>query len=316
MSKTGVHRCLASAAWCLSVVVLVTCSNPCTARGQAGDPATPPPPPKDLQLTTADKVELKATYFAGTAGRDTVPIIILHAYKGRRHDVEPLALLLQQAGHAVLAPDLRGHGESVNVVGASRKLEADTLPAAQFPQMVREDLEACKKYLMEQHNAGALNIEKLCVIGSEMGATVALLWARLDWSWPPLATGKQGQDVRALVLISPIWAFKSLKAQEALADPRVRKELSVFILVGKEKRESARDAQRLNDLFSTHHPEPPQDKRAQLKDLFFQGFDTSLQGTQLLDEMPKAGEQIVKFIELRLVKQEIPWKARKTPLGP
>ncbi len=63
--------------------------------------------------------------------------------------------------------------------------------------MIDQDLEACKSFLMDKNNAGELNINKLCVVGVEMGAVVAVDWAAWDWHWPRLATGKQGQDVKA-----------------------------------------------------------------------------------------------------------------------
>ena len=146
--------------------------------------------------------------------------------------MEELAKFLQKEGHAVLVPSLRGHGNSVNVQGSGRKLLASTLNPAQFQLMVKQDMEACKAYLMAKNNAGDLNIEKLCVVGAEMGAIVAMNWAVEDWHWPVLTTGKQGQDVKALVLLSPPMAFHGIKAC------RVPGEVSVLVLWGDKKARS------------------------------------------------------------------------------
>jgi alpha-beta hydrolase superfamily lysophospholipase len=270
------------------------------------------PPPEDIDLVTEDGVALRATFFPGTKGKDTVPVILLHMWKGERGEYKTLAPYLQSLGHAVLVPDLRGHGESTRVEGFNKPLDAAVMPTRMFHRMVEDDMETLKRFLMEKHNAGELNIEKLCVVGAELGASVALDWARLDWSWPPLATGKQGQDVRALVLISPQWSCHGLNLKKAMAHPRVTTDLSVFIVVGKETPKAVRDADRLYKMFKRHHPDPPPDKSTQLKDLFFGKLNTSLQGTKMLGVKSLRLEGfIAKFIDMRLVKQNIPWKARE-----
>ena len=79
--------------------------------------------------------------------------------------------------------------------------------------MAALDMEAVRKFLVDKNDAGELNLNKLCLVGSGMGASVAANWAVQDWSAPPLAVGKQGQDVKALVLISPRWSFNGLSMQ-------------------------------------------------------------------------------------------------------
>ena len=59
-------------------------------------------------------------------------------------------------------------------------------------------MEAIKRFLMTKHNAGELNIDKLCVVGVEFGL-VAVNWAAHDWSWPswPPASRARTSSVRA-----------------------------------------------------------------------------------------------------------------------
>ena len=78
------------------------------------------------------------------------------------------------------------------------------------------DVEMCKAFLMEKNNNKELNIDKLCLVGAEMGAVVAVDWAARDWSWPILPGRKQGQDVKALVLLSPEWSFKGMTIGPAI----------------------------------------------------------------------------------------------------
>ena len=271
--------------------------------------ATKIPPPEDVDLATNDGVALRATFYPGTKGNNTVPVVLLHMFKGSRKDYQKLALYLQSQGHAVLVPDLRGHGDSTKVQGMTRPLEADSMPRAAFLGMVEGDMEACKKYLVERNNKSELNIEKLCLIGAEMGAIVAADYAQIDWSWPVLATGKQGQDVKAMVLISPTWSFRGLQMKQAIADPNVRGGISVLIVVGGQKARDAAEANRLYATFKRYHPDADAEKTAD-RTLFLMELDTSLQGTKILAENLKLDAMIAQFIKLRLVDQSFPWKER------
>ena len=143
------------------------------------------PKPEDLVLRTGDGLELALTYYPGTKGKQTIPIVLLHMWKQSRNEYKDLAPALQALGYAVIVPDLRGHGESTRMKGARRDetLNAAKMPPAQFGLMVTEDMKAVKDFLWERNNAGELNIDKLCVVGAEMGASVALNFARpTPWS--------------------------------------------------------------------------------------------------------------------------------------
>ena len=268
------------------------------------------PEPEEIDLDTRDGVLLRATFFPGTEKKNTVPVVLLHMWKGSRSDYSELAYFLQQQGHAVLVPDLRGHGDSTRVRNTTRPLDGATMPTAAFGCMVTHDMETIRSFLLKKNDAGELNIEKLCLVGAELGAAVAMDWARLDWSWPPLATGKQGQNVKALVLISPQWSIRGLQLKPALAHPRVRRDLSVMIVVGKERSRSVRDARRLYSALKRYHRDPPPGKPDQ-RDLFYAPLETSLQGTKMLDVKGlNLAWYIAQFIDRRLVKQSFPWKDR------
>ena len=271
---------------------------------------------EELSLVTGDRVVLKADYYPGANNKQTVPVIMLHMYGGSRQDFAGLAARLQAEGHAVIVPDLRGHGDSTQREGSTEKLDYTSFKAADFIAMaaVGGDVEAVKSYLVDRHNEGQLNIEALCLIGAEMGATVALAWSELDWSWPVLATGKQGQDVKGLVLLSPVYNFKGLKITRALNDPNVRSKLSVYIVVGKADARARRDAERLYKALERYHPKP---EKPEDRDLVLNlDMDTNLQGTHLLEEATlKLEDRIVNFVRKRLAEQAIPWKERRRPLS-
>lgn len=281
------------------------------AQAPAAPAAGPIMEPEDLQLVTKDRVVIVATYYP-VQKKDAVPVVLVHGFKGNRHEYDEMAKFLQGKGHAVVTVDLRGHGDSRSVEGSDQKLEADRLTAAQM-QAMTEDLEAVKKFLMARNNEGKLNIQKLCVIGAEMGAVLALRWAAIDWSWPPLGAYQQGHDVRAVVLLSPTYTFKSLRATEALAHDFVKKDLSVYIAVGSEDSKAVREAERIYESLERFRPKP---EKVEDRTLFFDSkLQTKLQGTGLLTEASlELQQRIALFIDLRLVRQTIPWKDRTNPL--
>ena len=103
-------------------------------------------------------------------------------WKQSRSDYKDLAPFLQRLGYAVLVPDLRGHGDSMHVKGARKEdtINAEKMSPQQFLLMAGQDMKAVKQFLWDRNNAGELNIDKLCIVGAEMGASVAVNFALLD----------------------------------------------------------------------------------------------------------------------------------------
>jgi pimeloyl-ACP methyl ester carboxylesterase len=160
------------------------------------------------------------------------------------------------------------------------------------------------------------------VIGADMGAVVAMNWAVHDWAAPKLLTGKQGQDVKALVLISPPLNFHGISVVNALSSPTLQTELSVLIVVGGDKgnKGALDDAQRVYKRFGALRPKPPTDpdEARKRQDLFLDILKTSLQGAKILDDRKletQVSADIGQFIAWRLVDQRFPWSMRKSALG-
>lgn len=274
------------------------------------------PPVEELRgsdLRTADGVLLHAQFYPApgekdkAGNKDAVPVILLHSYKRDRTEFAQLAPYLQECGHAVLVPDLRGHGASTTQqVGiAERKLDAAKFRNEDFLLMVQQDMEALKRFLRQKNNAEELNLEKLCIVGSEMGALVAINWSVLDWSWPSYPGLKQGQHVKGLVLLSPPWTLRSLTVKPMLDHPVVRSKLSVYLIAGTQNSRLYGEVSRLHKMLEVHHPEAAAPEQ---KDLFLKGFESKLQGADLLsDRAARVPEKIAGFIHWRLVKQDYPW---------
>lgn len=290
-----------------------------TAPAFAQAPAeTKLPPPEDISVTTKDGWRIVATYLPSTKGKDAAVCILLHGFKGNRRDMASLGAYLQKNEVAVVMPDLRGHGDSTtyNAGGVDRKMEAATMPVTQL-KLMSNDLEAIKKFLVTKNNAAELNIERLGLVASEMSVPVAVNWTVDDWSWPVLPNLKQGQDVKALVLLSPQMSFKTLNMATAITNPAspVRdNRISLLLIAGAEDEASVRDATRIEQTFARVRPKVDKDKIAD-KTLFIDvSMKTKLVGTKLLGEANLGVEDLIwQFVELRLVDQSFPWKERQGP---
>ncbi len=289
--------------------------------------------PEDIALTTDDELELKATYFPGTKGPECIPVILLHGFnkkdiKHSRKDFtqeQGLAALLQKnLGCAVIAPDLRGYGESTKIKKNKQLVKPtgrELLPAL----MVTQDLRAVKDFLWKKNNENKLNIDKLVVVGVDEGAALALSYAAYDAvgyeqgeaKYGPL---KLGKFVKAVVLISPVTNVTGLKPTTAqvMRMPEVCRDLSVLIAVGNKSKERLKDADQLRSLFVKARPPAEDNKPESITVYFLKNLDTSLQGSELLAEPSlKVPEKIVAFLKRRLVDnpdaKDWVWKERKLP---
>jgi len=277
-----------------------------------------PPEPEELELRSSDGLKLFATYYPGTKGKKSVPVVILHNLKESGEDYASLALFLQGKGHAVVVPDLRGHGQSTQIFRANRKpvpVKMNRPSPRQVKKMVIDDMSPIRTFLLQENNEGRLNINKLCLVGSGFGALVAMNYAVEDWSWEDLAYQKQGKDVKALVLISPEWSFgKNLSASTFIDNPRVRGRLSLLLMVGREKKKTFKNSEKIHTRLSKFYPEPEEKEAAKAKALFFVKRDTVFQSEKLVNtpefNCPKT---IAGFIQVRLVAKKFPWEDRSAP---
>ena len=284
--------------------------EPTTAQPAASHTAGNSSGSETIKLDTKDGVELFCQFYEGKPSTQTVPVILIHELKGQSGEWAATAKTLQAAGHSVIVPDLRGHGESTEQTlptgGAARKLKAERLRADDFKKMVTMDLEAVKKFLLQKHNNEELNIDMLTVAGSEFGATIGALWTAQDWTWPLVAGQKQGQDVKALVMLSPRMTYKGLNMAPATKS-RAFGEIAVFVVYGQTGKQGG-ETRRLYKIV-----ERAQQDRAKPR-TFEWAIETNLQGAKLLQEKNlKVAETISKFINAQIVDRadDFPYKKRE-----
>lgn len=295
--------------------------------GKVDPKEEPPPPPESLVLRTKDGWNIFYTFYGPKKGvrpgKSVVPLIMLHGWQGQGSEYAELATILQSWGFASIVPDLRGHGRSLNVIRRmpngeeeDKVVKAEELTPQDLDGMVN-DVEAMKRVLVEKNNNAELNIEMLTVIAADLGTLVALNWSAMDWSWPVMPAFKQGQDVKALVLLTPKQTFKRLNANTALNHPAISRRLSILIAVGDQQPRDLSEAKRIHSRLERIRPPVAAEDRLQKQDLFLIPAPTPLQSTKLLDRALPVGGSIMRFLELRLLRklEDFPWTERKNPLG-
>jgi pimeloyl-ACP methyl ester carboxylesterase len=320
------HRTPQSLARILAILCAVgqmACCALCATAADARDPRTKIPEPAVVDLPTRDGFVLKATYFGQPAGKKAPPVVMLHDYMETRNVYAALAQSLQNKGFAVLLPDLRAHGASTTLKlprpGHEPKVEAGDLRKPDFLRMVHFDMESARRFLVSRNDEEQVNLNQLSLVGSGMGATVALLWTARDWTVPPLAVGKQGQDVKALVLVSPQTSFQGISVQGALkvlGTPVVREQVSILILVGGHDARALRDADKIHRILAGYQPALSGDLPKEKRTLFFSSIDTSLQGSGLLGlETQPWDDDIAMFLSWRITSQDYAWTERRARTG-
>ena len=309
----------------LSIALFIGVMCTCSANAQDKEkPDKTLPPIENLALETTDGVLLSAKYFPGTKGKDAVPIIMLHSMINKTSTgaiYYKLAADIQKfMGHAVIVPDLRGHGKSnkrrnPRDPNSNIAIDPDKFTKAEFAT-VGKDIEACKRFLMGKNNKGELNIEKLCVIGSDVSAIVALNWAVYDWSQQSNVLIKNGQDVKSLILLTPISSHKGFTAQQALNHIVIQRTLSILILAGKLDTKYYSGSKRIYNQLARFHQEEFEDEKDKLENgtLFEYGLNTANQGSGILtvsNLKPNPSDLIANFIRNRLENQDrFVWKNR------
>jgi pimeloyl-ACP methyl ester carboxylesterase len=298
----------------------------------AGQPAAAPPPPEAVTVTTQDGVQLRLTYFPCAAhkgsaqAKQATPVVLLHDFKSTRAVFEPLAQKFQTPVEgqpdrplfAVVTADLRAHGESTKQVlagGSEANLDAAKLRMEDLLAMATLDMEAVRSFLVDKNDTGELNLNKLCLVGSGMGASVAANWALRDWSAPPLAVGKQGQDVKAMVLVSPRWLYNGLSFQGPMKFALLKKNVAWMLMYGDKDTKIKADVQRIYKQLERLHPKSEKTQPQTVSTLVESPVKSTLQGDKLLAQ-GGAGidQQIIDFFYENVAVTDQPWTSRRNRL--
>lgn len=152
-------------------------------------------------VPAAERANFAVGFASGKLGRDGAVVVLIETHPGT---YASLHQELHAAGHSVLTINLR-------------------------PEATESGLESAKSILLGKNNAGEISIDRLYVVASGSSALAALKWAAHDWSWVPLPTGRQGSDVKGLVMVSPVMAIEDAKA--IARHPAIKLQMS-FLTIG------------------------------------------------------------------------------------
>lgn len=306
-------RCspLGKAASVMLVALLVMGWNPATAQ-RAGTPGQvvkkdPALEPRPETMTTKDGVAITAYYFPSDQGKDAIPVMIVHEWKGQAAPYLKLCKALSKAGFAAIVVEYRGHGNSKtyrDLAGGEHDFNISTMGRHDADAIVRYDLEEAKQFLKAENNAGRLNLNALCMIGVEEGAILAGYWAARDWAIPSVGRMKQGQDVKALVYVSPEKNLHGLAMSTPAVEPNLL-GLPTMIAAGKTSPQGG-EAERMGSRLETVKKRFNRGTAA--------GFElllpkTSLSGPALINDDATVIPSIIKFLKanVRVSNSENPW---------
>lgn len=159
---------------------------------------------KEIQVQTKDNRVIKATLsYVKIDNVDKYPtVVLLHSLGYSSKDWGDLTDYLNNAGYAVIAVDLRGHGKSVYDSSLHQKTWIYFTPKAylKFPSDVEAVLNQAQK------DSKKVSLNNLAIVGADIGANTAVLVAN-DLKIKP----------KTLVLISPTTSFKGLYIPIAMA---------------------------------------------------------------------------------------------------
>ncbi|MHC4878402.1 MAG: alpha/beta hydrolase [Planctomycetota bacterium] len=273
-------------------------------------------------VKTKDGWTIHFTYWESTMGKDAPVVILLHGDKTTRLQWKASGLPAQLAKeqYAVIAVDLRKHGDSQPPEDAPARVKSSTLSKFDYEGMVAADLEAIKKFLYEEHQAQRLNMRKLGIVATEFSTPIAVAFAAFDWAKKPYddaptlkAKTPRGQDVQALALISPQDSVTGVATTQPLRLLR-NTGIAALLLTGETSSRRSRTIDRMFKGFGGDQ------QGAGNQRVYRQSFEkVKLSGVDLLTKYrpqgrPVAMIAVLGFLKKHVFDQKIDWKNRQSRL--
>ena len=302
-------------------VLTALCVLPAAADGQAKK-TVPVKKIENRVLTTPDGWQIHITYFKSLVGKEAPVLLLLHQRGGNRLVWNRFAKAMQSIGYAVVTVDMRKHGQSKGfAAGSPAKKKSkkgagpNDLRPIDYRNMVQFDLETVKAFLLSEHNQGHLNVRKLGIVAPGMSAPIAVAFTAIDWAKKPYddaptlaARTPRGQDVRALVLISPVEnlpGFRVGRSLRALGNPVF--DIACLVAYGTKDRRDKGAARRMYQKLTG--------RTGNKNRMYLDQFKTSLSGTDMLNRDTGIERHMLNFFDKHLKKLDSPWRTRVSRLA-
>lgn len=257
---------------------------------------------ESVTLTANDGFPIHISYYKSEVGQEAPVVVCVHDKGGNRRVYDDLAKTLQAEGYAVVTVDLRKHGESKAEVPGIGAADATELRKDDYLRMVTADLDAAKDFIYKEHQAKNLNMRKMAIISAGMSVPVVTSFAVLDWQkrpYPDAPTLAQrtprGQDVRAIVMLSPDETVPGLNANQPLLYLRNPGfEIAFLTCYGTGDKGAGKTAKDLHQKVAGL----PQNKGR----VYLKSYKYKQHGTDLLDKRLGVRDHVRAFLELHLKK--------------
>ena len=180
-----------------------------------------------ISFRTGDGVNIVGNYFK--PDNEHAPVfLLLHMMPSTKESWNTFASFLQEKGYAVLAIDLRGHGESIEKNG--KKIDFKEFRDEDHRESMN-DIASAKEFLAEKKE---IDISQMAIAGASIGANLALWHASID------------ENVRLLFLLSAGLDYRGIKT------PALARKFSgpVFIMASDGDSYAAESSRKLYDEFN------------------------------------------------------------------
>lgn len=184
------------------------------AAAQENAPAENPVE-EEVIIPAAEGLEIHGTFRTGNADQPRPGVLLLHMVSGKRADWLPFADVLVAGGYAVLAIDLRGHGDTRG--GVDWDLASRDIPLVLDSLAARPEVDP----------------ERVAIAGASIGANLALVTAAED------------PEVDAILLLSPGLDYYGIQTEEAM---EIYGSRPALIVVGESDAYAASSSQKLAEI--------------------------------------------------------------------